>query len=75
MTILIGLLVCRPIEKNWDPTAVGTCGDQIAAYTAVSIYNVVVDVVMCLMPIPVRLFDYSPLVELPCWVILGGTHV
>ncbi|KAI2610066.1 uncharacterized protein GGS25DRAFT_244581 [Hypoxylon fragiforme] len=55
MTILIGLLVCRPIEKNWDPTAVGTCGDQIAAYTAVSIYNVVVDVVMCLMPIPMIL--------------------
>lgn len=52
MTLLIGLLVCRPIEKNWDPTAGGECGDQIAAYTAVSVVNVVVDVAMCLLPLP-----------------------
>ncbi|KAH7136725.1 hypothetical protein B0J13DRAFT_625367 [Dactylonectria estremocensis] len=53
MTLLIGLLICRPIQKNWDPTADGTCGDQIAGYTAVSIINVIVDVAMCLLPIPV----------------------
>ncbi|KAF7550135.1 hypothetical protein G7Z17_g5908 [Cylindrodendrum hubeiense] len=53
MTLLIGLLICRPIQKNWDPTAVGTCGDQIAGYTAVSIVNVIVDVAMCLLPLPV----------------------
>ncbi|KAI0595078.1 hypothetical protein F4775DRAFT_571343 [Biscogniauxia sp. FL1348] len=52
MTVLIGLLVCRPIQKNWDPTVEGTCGNQIAAYTAVSVYNVIIDIVMCVMPLP-----------------------
>lgn len=52
MTVLIGLLVCSPIEKNWDPTAKGHCGDQKAAYTAVSVVNVVVDVTMCILPLP-----------------------
>ncbi|KAI5925280.1 hypothetical protein F4810DRAFT_659796 [Camillea tinctor] len=52
MTVLIGLLVCRPIQKNWDPTVEGTCGNQIAAYTAVSVYNVIIDIVMCIMPLP-----------------------
>ncbi|KAF5001739.1 hypothetical protein FDECE_10872 [Fusarium decemcellulare] len=52
MTLLIGLLICRPIQKNWDPTVEGTCGDQIAGYTAVSIVNVIVDVAMCILPLP-----------------------
>ncbi|KAI1288783.1 hypothetical protein F5Y03DRAFT_379156 [Xylaria venustula] len=26
-TILIGLLICQPIQLNWDPTARGTCGN------------------------------------------------
>ncbi|KAL1857639.1 hypothetical protein VTK73DRAFT_8021 [Phialemonium thermophilum] len=52
MTVLIGLLICRPIQKNWDPTVSGQCGNQIAGYTAVSVYNVIVDVVMCILPIP-----------------------
>ncbi|KAM5360512.1 hypothetical protein ACJZ2D_013688 [Fusarium nematophilum] len=52
MTLLIGLLICTPIQKNWDPTAEGRCGDQIAGYTAVSIVNVIVDIAMCILPLP-----------------------
>ncbi|KAF5017272.1 hypothetical protein F66182_10809, partial [Fusarium sp. NRRL 66182] len=52
MTVIIGFVICRPIRRNWDPTAEGTCGDQIAAYTAVSIVNVAVDVAMCILPLP-----------------------
>ncbi|KAI0012699.1 hypothetical protein F4779DRAFT_632897 [Xylariaceae sp. FL0662B] len=55
MTVLIGLLVCRPIVKNWDPTADGVCGNQIAAYTAVSVYNIIIDVIMCVLPLPMIL--------------------
>lgn len=52
MTVLIGFLICRPVEKNWDPTAEGTCGDRIAGYTAVSIVNVIVDCLMLVLPLP-----------------------
>ncbi|KKY36501.1 putative integral membrane protein [Diaporthe ampelina] len=52
MTVLIGFLICRPIQKNWDPTAEGTCGNQIAGYTAVSVVNVIIDVLMLLLPLP-----------------------
>ncbi|KAI3393495.1 hypothetical protein diail_4216 [Diaporthe ilicicola] len=52
MTVLIGFLICRPVQKNWDPTAEGTCGNQIAGYTAVSVVNVIVDVLILLLPLP-----------------------
>ena len=52
MTVLIGLLICRPVQKNWDPTAEGTCGNQIAGYTAVSVVNVIIDGIMCILPLP-----------------------
>ncbi|POS74512.1 integral membrane protein [Diaporthe helianthi] len=52
MTVLIGFLICRPVQKNWDPTVEGACGNQIAGYTAVSVVNVVVDVLMLLLPLP-----------------------
>lgn len=55
MTLLIGVLICAPIERNWNPTVIGTCGDQIAGYTAVSAVNVAVDIIMCTMPLPVIL--------------------
>lgn len=52
MTVLIGFLICRPVEKNWDPTAPGVCGDRVSGYTAVSVVNVVVDLLMLLLPLP-----------------------
>lgn len=52
MTVLIGFLICRPVEKNWDPTVEGTCGNRIAGYTAVSVVNVIVDCLMFVLPLP-----------------------
>ncbi|KAK1762011.1 hypothetical protein QBC33DRAFT_552908 [Phialemonium atrogriseum] len=69
MTVLIGLLICRPVQKNWDPTVEGTCGNQIAGYTAVSVYNVIVDVAMCILPIPMI---YKLQVKKPYKVALFG---
>ena len=69
MTMLIGVLICRPIQKNWDPTAKGTCGDQIAGYTAVSIVNVVIDVAMCILPLPII---WTLQVKLPYKMALFG---
>ncbi|UKZ81592.1 hypothetical protein TrVFT333_009364 [Trichoderma virens FT-333] len=33
-TILTGILICRPITMNWDPTARGQCGNQTLAFAA-----------------------------------------
>lgn len=52
MTVLIGFLICRPVQKNWDPTSPGVCGDRIAGYTAVSVVNVIVDILMLVLPLP-----------------------
>ncbi|KAJ4417303.1 hypothetical protein N0V82_006247 [Gnomoniopsis sp. IMI 355080] len=52
MTVLIGFLICRPLAKNWDPTAQGVCGNRIAGYTAVSVINVLVDCLMLILPLP-----------------------
>lgn len=53
MTALMGLLLCSPIRKNWDLTVEGKCGDQIAAYMAISVISLIVDVAMLIMPLPV----------------------
>lgn len=52
MTVLIGFLICRPVSKNWNPTAQGVCGNRIAGYTAVSVVNVIIDCLMLVLPLP-----------------------
>lgn len=51
-TLLIGFLICRPIQKNWDPTTPGVCGSRIAGYTSVSVVNVIIDCLMLILPLP-----------------------
>ncbi|OTB12361.1 hypothetical protein K445DRAFT_25654 [Daldinia sp. EC12] len=50
-TILIGVLICQPVELNWDPTVRGTCGDQEAGFTSVAIVDIVTDLMLLLLPI------------------------
>src|ERR1700748_328158 len=53
MTILIGLLICSPISALWDPTIKGTrCGVMSAAFASVGIVDVIVDVIILLLPVP-----------------------
>lgn len=53
MTILIGLLICHPIAMNWDTTLPGGyCGDEISAYSAVGIIDLVIDIAIFILPIP-----------------------
>lgn len=70
MTILIGFLICRPVAKNWDPTSPGHCGNRLAGYTAVSVVNVLVDVIMLALPLPMvlRLRVTKPAHK---WALLG----
>ncbi|KAK7446482.1 integral membrane protein [Colletotrichum acutatum] len=56
MTILIGLLICRPIAMQWNPTIPGgVCGDQITAFAAVGVVDVIVDLIIFILPIPMVL--------------------
>ncbi|EHK21742.1 uncharacterized protein TRIVIDRAFT_70756 [Trichoderma virens Gv29-8] len=50
-TILTGILICRPITMNWDPTARGQCGNQTLAFAAVSIVDIVTDLAIIILPL------------------------
>jgi hypothetical protein len=50
--IFAGLLICRPLAKNWDFTLEGTCGSQPNFYFAMGIVNLITDAVMIALPIP-----------------------
>ncbi|KAJ3499467.1 hypothetical protein NLG97_g308 [Lecanicillium saksenae] len=51
-TTLLGLLICRPIAALWDPTK-GTCGNEQAGYSSVSGIELVIDIFIILLPLPV----------------------
>lgn len=48
------LNLCQPFEANWNPYIPGAkCLDQQAFYTYASLPNIVTDVAMLILPIPV----------------------
>ncbi|GJC95772.1 integral membrane protein [Colletotrichum higginsianum] len=52
-TILIGIFICQPVAMNWDPTTPGgTCGNQNAAFAAVGYFDLVTDLIILVLPIP-----------------------
>ncbi|KAI1414723.1 hypothetical protein F5Y13DRAFT_197276 [Hypoxylon sp. FL1857] len=56
LTILVELLICQPIEMNWNfrkPT--GTCGDQKAALVSVGVVNVINHLAILMLPMPMIL--------------------
>ncbi|KAI2621588.1 hypothetical protein GGR54DRAFT_646914 [Hypoxylon sp. NC1633] len=50
-TVLIGILICQPVERNWNPEAPGSCGDHHAALASVAGVNVLTDLMLLLLPI------------------------
>ena len=48
----VGLL-CRPFEYNWNKYIPGTCGDTTQAYEAVGILNLMTDLTIVILPMPV----------------------
>ncbi|TQV96200.1 integral membrane protein [Cordyceps javanica] len=50
-TILTGILICRPITLNWDPNARGSCGNQTVLFSAVSIVDIVTDILIIALPV------------------------
>ncbi|KAI1827659.1 hypothetical protein F4861DRAFT_329038 [Xylaria intraflava] len=52
LTILVGLLLCMPIEKNWNPSVKGTCGNQDAGFGAVAGLDIFNELSLIILPIP-----------------------
>jgi hypothetical protein len=50
-TVLTGVLICRPITLNWVSTARGHCGNQTLAFAAVSIVDIITDLLILAMPL------------------------
>lgn len=50
-TILVGILICQPIELNWNPHARGTCGDQTIAFTSVAAVDIATDLMLMILPL------------------------
>ena len=51
-TILQEALLCRPFAKNWNPLLPGTCGSTSATILAEAIINMLLDVAIFSLPMP-----------------------
>ncbi|KAK8037649.1 hypothetical protein PG991_000995 [Apiospora marii] len=62
LTILMGMLICQPVEMNWNPfTPGGRCGNQLAGFVAVGIIDVVNEFCILLLPMPMVWWLQMPL--------------
>lgn len=50
--IIGGLLVCRPLAKNWDFAQEGHCGSQSDYYFSMGVINIITDIFMIALPMP-----------------------
>ncbi|KAL6888001.1 hypothetical protein GGI43DRAFT_430956 [Trichoderma evansii] len=50
-TILTSFLVCQPVNINWDPTVQGHCGNGRVAYALFSIFDIITDVAIVILPL------------------------
>lgn len=51
--ILTTSLLCTPIQYNWDITVKGTCGNLIAIELFSGAFNMIVDIWVVFLPLPV----------------------
>ena len=53
IVVLEALIVCRPLAYNWDKTINGgTCGNQPKIYLSTGIMNLLLDVTIIVLPMP-----------------------
>lgn len=51
--LLTGLLVCRPIEMNWNPDVPGgSCGNQYVGFGVVAAVDIINELCLMILPIP-----------------------
>lgn len=50
---MIGILICKPIKYNWDKTIPGGhCGDLNGIFRWTSLPNLITDIAMLILPLP-----------------------
>ncbi|KAI1355775.1 hypothetical protein F5Y01DRAFT_326304 [Xylaria sp. FL0043] len=49
-SVLIGALVCRPLNAAWDPNVEGTCINQTASFIAIEAIGLAIDVMILAIP-------------------------
>jgi hypothetical protein len=52
MTICVALLVCRPVQKNWDIAIPGTCDTSGTGYMSVAVVNIFNELCLLVLPAP-----------------------
>ena len=52
-TIISTCLICRPISYTWDQSTKGTCGNQKSLELFIGIFNLLLDVALVILPMPV----------------------
>lgn len=51
--VMAGLAMCQPFARNWDRSIPGHCGDQTLYYTCLGVINIVFEVAILALPMPV----------------------
>ena len=52
-TVLVAFLICRPFAFNWDKVSIkGHCGNTFAYYLSTAIVNLLIDVAIVALPLP-----------------------
>ena len=46
------LFLCSPIQKQWNPTVAGNCGDTGGLWLGSAIPSVIIDVIILALPMP-----------------------
>ncbi|KAL8921166.1 MAG: hypothetical protein Q9172_004162 [Xanthocarpia lactea] len=50
---MMGILICKPIQYNWDKTIPGGhCGDLMGVFRWTSLPNLITDIAMLILPLP-----------------------
>ena len=53
-TVVTAFTICRPFAYNWDKfTITGHCGDIVAYYLSTAILNLLIDVAIVALPLPI----------------------
>ena len=50
---IVNMLQCRPLAKLWSPNMPGSCIDIPAFHISITVINMVLDMVVFVLPIPV----------------------
>ncbi|KAJ9134133.1 Integral membrane protein [Pleurostoma richardsiae] len=45
-------LICRPFRAAYDTTVKGKCGNQVASFIAIGVFNIVTDIIILTLPVP-----------------------